>query len=185
MNIILASKSPRRTEILSMLNIPHQIIPSEEDEIIDEKLSPIEVVKSLAYQKAKSIFRNHQDAVVIGSDTIVVINDEILGKPKDEQDAIRMLSLLQNTHHQVITGVSIISKEKTDTFAEISNVYFKPMSIDDIKEYMEKDNVYDKAGAYAIQSPHATFVEKIDGDFYNIMGLPKDALKMHLDKFLK
>lgn len=185
MKIILASKSPRRTEILSMLNIPHQIIPSEEEEIIDKSLTPIEVVKSLAHQKALSVFKKHQDSIVIGSDTIVVINNEILGKPKDEHDAIRMLNLLQNTHHLVITGVSIIKKDKIDTFAEVSKVYFKPMTIDDIKEYMSKENVYDKAGAYAIQGKYATFVDKIEGDFYNIMGLPKDKLKEHLDKFLK
>ena len=94
--IILASASPRRTSLLNEANINHIVIPSDCEEIIDHTLKPIEIVKSLSYQKAKSVFKNNQDSIVIGSDTIVVINDEILGKPIDESDAIRMLSLLQN-----------------------------------------------------------------------------------------
>lgn len=178
--IILASASPRRTSLLNEANISHIVIPSNCEEVIDHTLKPIEIVKSLAYQKAKSVFQNNQASTIIGADTIVVINDEILGKPKDEQDAIRMLNLLQDNVHQVITGVSIISKEKEITFAEVSNVYFKPMTKEEILTYITNDYVYDKAGSYAIQSPHATFIDHIEGDYNNIVGLPINALIKHL-----
>ena len=185
MNIILASKSPRRTEILSLMNINHIIIPSKEKEVIDPTLKPHEVVMSLAYQKANSIATLYPNDLVIGADTIVVINNEILGKPKDYNDAVRMLSLLQNNTHQVITGVSLIKGNNIVTFHVISNVTFKPMTKEDIDNYISKENVYDKAGSYAIQGEHATFVDHIDGDYYNIVGLPKDELKKHLDKIAK
>ena len=182
MNIILASKSPRRTEILSMMNIDHLVIPSKEKEVIDPSLTPTEVVMSLAHQKAKSIAANYPNDLVIGADTIVVINNEILGKPKDYNDAVRMLSLLENNTHQVITGVSIIKGNYIDTFHVVSNVTFKPMTKEDIDNYISLENVYDKAGSYAIQGEHATFIDHIEGDYYNIVGLPKDELQKHLDK---
>lgn len=182
MNIILASKSPRRTEILSMMNINHLVVPSKEKEVIDPSLKPTEVVMSLAYQKAKSIAVNYPNDLVIGADTIVVINNEILGKPKDYNDAVRMLSLLENNTHQVITGVSIIKGNYIDTFHVVSNVTFKPMTKEDIDNYINLENVYDKAGSYAIQGEHATFIDHIEGDYYNIVGLPKDELQKHLDK---
>ena len=182
MNIILASKSPRRTEILSMMNIDHLVIPSKEKEVIDPSLTPTEVVMSLAHQKAKSIAVNYPNDLVIGADTIVVINNEILGKPKDYNDAVRMLSLLENNTHQVITGVSIIKGNYIDTFHVVSNVTFKPMTKEDIDNYISLENVYDKAGSYAIQGEHATFIDHIEGDYYNIVGLPKDELQKHLDK---
>lgn len=182
MNIILASKSPRRTEILSMMNIDHLVIPSKEKEVIDPSLKPTEVVMSLAYQKAKSVAVSYPNDLVIGADTIVVINNEILGKPKDYNDAVRMLSLLENNTHQVITGVSIIKEHYIDTFHVVSNVTFKPMTKEEIDEYISLENVYDKAGSYAIQGEHATFIDHIEGDYYNIVGLPKDELQKHLDK---
>ena len=184
MNIILASKSPRRTEILSMLGVKHIIIPSTEEEIIDYQLSPEEVVKSLAYQKAYSISKKYPTDLVIGSDTIVVVNNEILGKPKDKADAVRMFRLLQNNTHQVMTGVSLIKDGTVDTFVDIANVFFKKMSQEEIEHYLDSAKPYDKAGAYGIQDKEANFVSKIEGDFYTIMGLPKELLKIHLDKFL-
>lgn len=184
MNIILASKSPRRTQILSEMGIKHIIIPSQEEEIINEQLPPKEIVKSLAFQKALSISKNHPLDLVIGSDTIVVIGNEILGKPKDKKDAIRMFNLLQNNTHQVMTGVSLILGEKIDTFVDIANVTFKKMSNDEIEYYLEKAKPYDKAGAYGIQDDEANFVEKIQGDFYTIMGLPKEKLQLHLSKLI-
>ncbi len=184
MNIILASKSPRRTEILSMMGIKHIIIPSKEEEIIDKQLTPEEIVKSLAYQKAVSISKDHPNDLVIGSDTIVVIGNEILGKPKDKIDAIRMFKLLQNNTHQVMTAVSLIKAKQVDTFVDIANVTFKPMTLNDIENYLDTALPYDKAGAYGIQDTEANFVEKIEGDFYTIMGLPKEKLQKHLTKFI-
>jgi len=184
MNIILASKSPRRTEILSLMNIKHIVIPSKEEEKIEKQLSPIEVVKSLAFQKANSIAKDHPDDLVIGSDTIVVVNNEILGKPKDYQDAVRMLQLLQNNTHQVMTGVSLIKGNYIDTFVDIADVTFNKMTEEDIKKYLETDKPFDKAGAYGIQDEHANFVQKISGDYYTIMGLPKEKLQIHLNEIL-
>ena len=185
MKTILASKSPRRTEILSLMNIEHIIIPSTEEEVIEPNLSPEEVVKSLAYQKAHSISKQYPNELVIGSDTIVVINNQILGKPKDYNDAVKMLKLLQNNTHQVMTGVSLIQNNNIDTFVDIADVTFKEMTIEDIKTYLNLDKPFDKAGAYGIQDPHANFVKEIRGDYYTIMGLPKDKLSQHLTKFIK
>lgn len=184
MNIILASKSPRRTEILSNMGIKHIIIPSQEEEIINKQLTPEEIVKSLAYQKAHSIAKHYPNDLVIGSDTIVVIGNEILGKPKDKQDAIRMFEQLQNNTHQVMTGVSLIKGTIVDTFVDIANVTFKSMTKDEIENYLDSALPYDKAGAYGIQDKEANFVEKIEGDFYTIMGLPKEKLQKHLTKFI-
>lgn len=185
MKIILASKSPRRTEILSLMNVDHIIIPSTEEEIIEPGLTPEEVVKSLAYQKARSISKQYPFDLVIGSDTIVVINNQILGKPKDYNDAVRMLSLLQNNTHQVMTGVSLIKGEQVDTFVDIADVTFHQMTKEQIDEYLNLDKPFDKAGAYGIQDLHAYFVKEIKGDYYTIMGLPKDKLSQHLTKFIK
>jgi septum formation protein len=185
MKIILASKSPRRTEILSLMNVDHIIIPSTEEEIIEPGLTPEEVVKSLAYQKARSISKTHPFDLVIGSDTIVVINNKILGKPKDYNDAVRMIKLLQNNTHQVMTGVSLIQNNNIDTFVDIAEVTFKEMTQEDIDTYLNLDKPFDKAGAYGIQDSHANFVKEIKGDYYTIMGLPKDKLSQHLTKFIK
>ena len=122
--------------------------------------------------------------MVIGSDTIVVINDEILGKPKDYNDAVRMLTLLQDNTHQVMTGVSLIKGNYIDTFVDIADVTFNKMTKEDIKKYLDTDKPFDKAGAYGIQDEHANFVQKISGDYYTIMGLPKEKLQNHLDKII-
>ncbi len=183
MNIILASASPRRTEILKENNIKHKVVPSTIKEIVDYTKTKEEIVKSLAYQKAKDVSDQYPEDLIIGADTIVVIDNEILGKPKDEQDAIRMLSKLANNTHEVITGVAIITKDQTDIFAETSKVTFKQMTKAEILEYIHKENVYDKAGSYAIQSKHANFIKQVEGDYYNIVGLPINALKTHLSKF--
>ena len=185
MNIILASKSPRRTEILNLMNIKHIIIPSQEEEIIDNQLPPHEIVKSLAYQKASSISKHHPTDLVIGSDTIVVINNQILGKPKDKLDAINMLQLLQNKTHQVMTGVSLIKGETIDTFVDIADVTFKPMTEEDILKYLELDKPFDKAGAYGIQEWIGYMgIDKIEGSYFTIMGLPVHLVYQELVKFI-
>ncbi len=183
MNIILASASPRRTQILTQANIPHIVIPSNEEEKLDQNLTYIEIVKSLSYQKAKSVFKNHQEDLIIGADTIVVINNEILGKPKDEPEAIKMLQKLSDKTHEVITSVTLIKQDKEQTFIDISKVTFNKLSIDEIKEYIKNEYVYDKAGSYAIQSPHTTFIKQVEGDYNNIVGLPINLLKHHLKEF--
>lgn len=184
MKTILASKSPRRTEILSLIGIKHIVIPSQEEEIIEQNLTPEQVVQSLAYQKANSVAKQYPTDLVIGSDTIVVINNQILGKPKDYNDAVRMLLLLQNNTHQVMTGVSLIKGEQIDTFVDIADVTFKEMTKEDIDKYLETDKPFDKAGAYGIQDPNATFIKQIKGDYYTIMGLPKEQLQKHIKQFI-
>lgn len=176
MNIILASNSPRRTEILNLANICHTVIPSHVKEVVKDSLTPTEIVMDLSYQKAYDVFKNHKEDLVIGSDTIVVIDNNILGKPKDKEDAIRMLSMLSGKTHEVITGVCIIYQNEVIKFYDTSFVSFYDMSFDEIEEYISRDNVYDKAGSYAIQESCCKYIKKIDGDYYNIMGLPISKL---------
>lgn len=182
--IILASASPRRTELLTLAGIKHKVIVLEHEEVIDSKKSPSDIVKSLAYQKANAVFEKYNEDVVIGADTIVVL-DEILGKPKDRQDAFRMLKKLQGNTHQVMTGVAILSKEKQLVFYESTNVTFKKMSNDEIYEYIDSENVYDKAGAYAIQGSACKYISKIEGDYYNVMGLPVQRVYSELNNLDK
>ena len=179
--IILSSNSPRRHEILYEFGILHKVIPANINEEMDKNLTPIKNVERLSYLKAKSIFENYPNEVVIGADTIVVIDNEILGKPHDEIDAYNMLKKLSGKCHQVITGVSILSKDHKITFSDISNVYFKEMSDNDIYNYIHNDYVYDKAGSYAIQSPYMTYIDHIEGSYYNIVGLPIEKVKEYLE----
>lgn len=172
MNIILASSSPRRTEILNLVKIPHLVIPSTIEEQIDNTLTPEQVVMELSYQKASDVAEKYPNDLVIGADTIVVIDNEILGKPKNYQDAFTMLSKLSNRTHHVITGVTIVKNKQIDKFYVTSLVTFNEMSNKEIEEYINSEYIYDKAGSYAIQGSCAKFIKKIEGDYYNIMGLP-------------
>lgn len=183
MQIILASNSPRRTEILKNANIEHLVIPSNCEEIIDENLKPYQVVESLAYQKANDVFLKNQNDLVIGADTIVVVDDIILGKPVDRLDAIKMLEMISNRVHQVITGVCIITKDKHKVFHEITNVFVKEISLKEIEEYIDTENVYDKAGSYAIQGVFAKYIDKFVGEYNNVVGLPIERLKKELKEF--
>ena len=180
MKIILASQSPRRQEILKKANITFDVIPSQVEEIFNKEMTVEDAVMDLAYQKAKWVAESNKDALVIGSDTIVVINNEVLGKPKNHEDAIRMLSLLENNVHEVITGVSLIKEDKIHNFYEKTYVYFKPMTLENIEQYIKEENVYDKAGSYAIQGEAMAYVDHIEGDYYNVMGLPIDRLLKEL-----
>ena len=179
--IILASASPRRTEILSLAKIKHRIIVKEHEEIIDNNKTPEDIVKNLAYQKAYAVYKDYEDQIVLGADTVVVL-DEILGKPKDRNDAFRMLKKLSNKTHKVITGVALLSKDCKRTFSETTNVTFRKMTDEEIYEYIDNENVYDKAGAYAIQGMASKYISKIEGDYYNVMGLPISRVCLELEK---
>ena len=183
MNIILASNSPRRTEILSSINITHLVIPSNCEEVVEVGLKPYEVVESLSYQKANDVFSKHQDDIVIGADTIVVVDDIILGKPKDKTDAIKMLNMISGRCHEVITGVSIISNDKTITFHEVTKVYVKKLTLEEIEEYISIENVYDKAGSYAIQGIFAKYIDSFEGEYNNVVGLPINRLQKELEGY--
>lgn len=182
--VVLASKSPRRKQIMEMLNIPFEIIVAD----IDEKINPDNELRSeienVSFLKALKVFNDNKDAVVVGADTIVVVNNEVLGKPKNEEDAKRMLKLLQGNMHHVITGVTILSNNESETFSNVSEVYFIPLTDEEIEEYIKTKEPMDKAGAYAIQGIGAKFIKKINGDFYSIMGLPLSELGLKIKKYL-
>ncbi len=179
---ILASQSPRRRELLARFGHPFDVIPSEAEEKIttaDAKCA----VEELSCQKAGWVLERAQDGdVVIGSDTVVVLEGEILGKPKDEKDAFRMLSELQGRTHEVLTGVTVAVKGgPLVTFHEETEVHVAPMSEAEIHQYIATGEPMDKAGAYGIQGAFGPFITGITGDYYNVVGLPLN----HLYRVLK
>ena len=168
--IILASNSPRRKELLSMLGYEFEIRPSDCDESTDIK-NPIELVKELSLRKAYAVNRTAEDTV-IGSDTVVAIDGEILGKPIDENDATYMLKMLSGKTHTVYTGVSVLQGETEITDVVSCDVTFKSMTDEEIFNYISSGEPMDKAGAYGIQGKGSAFVEKICGDYFAVVGLP-------------
>lgn len=184
-NIILASGSPRRKEILEQVGIPFTVQASNKEEVITEN-EPVNIVKGLASMKANDIAEKAKiNDVIIGCDTIVAYNNQIMGKPKNEEDAKRMLQLLQNDVHEVYTGVSVIIKMTTDdgsecdkeiNFAVETKVYVNAMSEAQIESYVATKEPMDKAGAYAVQGKFAVHIKKLDGDYYNVVGLPISRL---------
>lgn len=188
--IILASSSPRRCTLLNQMGIKFDLEPSNIDEDAFNHLKGSELVKTLAIEKAKNVFnkleKKEENICIIGCDTIVSFGDTILGKPKDKQDALNMLMLLNNNMHTVFTGLSIIGFENSiyfeETICSVSNVYFSKFSKDELLEYVDTLEPMDKAGAYGIQGKGGFLVSKIDGDFYSIMGLPINKLYNLLNK---
>lgn len=190
-NVILASASPRRTELLTQAGIRHQIIVSGCEEYAMSRI-PEEYVMELADLKAKDVFQKYyeehseEDFLVIGSDTIVSVNQQILGKPKNGEEAFTMLNMLQANTHQVYTGVAIRGcihgKCKKHVFFERSDVEVYPMSTDEIERYIATGDCKDKAGAYGIQGSFAVFIKGIRGDYNNIVGLPISRLYQELKK---
>ena len=183
MKLILASQSPRRKQLLSLLDIPFEIIVADIDEKIDEDRPLRDEIEKLSFLKANEVFKDHRDSVVIGADTIVTLDDKILGKPHDREDAKKMLQMLQDNRHTVITGVTIISAKMSETFSVVSDVYFHKMNDEEIDRYIETGEPMDKAGAYAIQGIGSRFVKKIDGDYYAIMGFPVSEVYHRLKKY--
>lgn len=174
--IILASGSPRRRELLSMLGFDFDVEVSEVEEVIRPGLTNTAIVKDLAYQKAKAVFEKHKDCIVIGSDTIVECDDKIMGKPHSQQEAKEMMQTLRNRSHKVITGVAILSDKQQDFFADVAEVIFNNIADSEIEEYIQSKEPYDKAGAYAIQGWAGRYIREIKGNYYTIMGLPIDKV---------
>ena len=174
--IILASKSPRRKELLSLITKDFRIVPATGEQTADESLPTDLFVTTLAKNKAKEIAALYPDDIVIGADTVVAAKGEILGKPHYAEDAKRMLTLLSGTEHGVYTGVCVINKGKVYTFCEETRVRFFELSEEEIDDYIATGEPFDKAGAYGIQDYGALLVEGIDGDYYNVMGLPVGKL---------
>ena len=179
MNVILASGSPRRKELLEMLRVKNlMIIPARGEEKAHPELSPDALVKELSRCKAAEVAAQHAkaDDVVIGADTIVVLDGQVLGKPHDTADAKRMLSALSGRAHTVYTGVTVIRGGTVLSHAEETQVHFRPLTAAEIEAYVATGEPMDKAGAYGAQGYASLFVEKLEGDFFNVMGLPLCAL---------
>lgn len=180
MQIILASQSPRRRELLSMVRIPFTVEVSGEKERIPLHAAPQEVVMSLARQKAEHVFKNHPDACVIGSDTIVVLGEEILGKPANPAEAAAYLRRLQGRSHRVYTGLSLLTPQGEKQGFDMAEVHFAPMSEEEIAWYVSTGDPMDKAGAYGIQGDACCFVRGITGNYFTVMGLPLPLLYRYL-----
>ena len=187
MKLILASASPRRKELLAKTGLSFDIIPARGEETITKKI-PAEVVMELSQQKAGEIAsQQSEDCIIIGADTIVAKGDTIMGKPKDEADAYRMLESISDDCHQVYTGVTIIRTGEpaaSITFAEKTDVYLYPISEQDIHAYIASGDPMDKAGAYGIQGDFAVHVKGIQGDYYNVVGLPIGRVYQELKKLM-
>lgn len=187
MRIILASASPRRKELLQKTGMEFEIIPAKGEEIITGNL-PWEVVEELSLQKAQEIAKQqNEECIVIGADTVVAKDEKIMGKPKDRETAFQMLTEISGTTHQVYTGVTLIrtgKQKKTVTFSEKTEVSLYPMTDEEKNAYIETGDPMDKAGAYGIQGDFAVYVKSIQGDYYNVVGLPIGKVYQELKQLL-
>jgi septum formation protein len=183
--IVLASQSPRRRQLLEWAEVPFEVIVQPTDENFPGHLAVDEVPVHIARQKAIAVReRVKNGSIIIAADTIVVLGNEIIGKPADRDHAIRILSQLSGQKHQVITGVVIMNEKKEIAFADITDVWFHELTREQISFYVDKYKPYDKAGAYAIQEwIGVTGIKSIRGDFYNVMGLPVSRVVQELKKF--
>ena len=183
--VILASASPRRQELLKLIFDDFSVMPADIDETVRKSIELTQYPEYLALKKSRHIAeKNSIDDIVIGSDTGVFIDDLMLGKPENEQQAKEMLKMLSGRTHKVITGCSVFYKGMNISFSEVTEVEFYHLTDDEIDEYVATGEPMDKAGAYGIQGKGALLVKKITGDYYNVMGLPVGALKQRLKKFL-
>lgn len=177
-NIVLASSSPRRSELLKQIGLDFQVCPSDIAETIETQTSPTEVVEGLASKKARAVGMRFNRGLIIGADTVVAINREIIGKPENNRHAIEILSRLSGNHHEVVTGVSLLDleSERHIVWSERTLVYFRKLRESEILEYVCSHDVSDKAGAYGIQEMAAAFVSRIEGCYFNVVGLPLASL---------
>ncbi len=182
MEIILASNSPRRKELLTKAGYLFKVVPSTVEEVVDPSLMPKDNVASLAKQKCLDVAAKYPHALIIGADTIVVFNNQIYGKPQSEADAYRMLKTLENQTHEVMTGVCVSYQGKVINEVAVSKVTFKQMTEKDILDYIETQEPNDKAGAYAIQGIGKKYIEKFEGDYDNIVGLPMQLIDSIISK---
>ena len=171
MQLILASQSPRRRELLGLFHIPFTVRVADIDEAMDRTKPPLEEVARVSRLKALAVAGNPED-VIIAADTIVVLEGNVLGKPTDRDDAIRMLTALSGRDHQVMTGVTVVRGSRILTHTEVTDIHFRPLSQGEILRYVDTGEPMDKAGSYGIQGGAALFAEKMHGDYYNVMGLP-------------
>ncbi len=180
--LILASASPRRAELLRQLKLKFEVDASDATEVFDEHLSPLELCQLNAHRKARAVAKKIPDALVLGADTLVFLEREIFGKPRNLAEAKQMLAQLQGRTHQVVTGVCLmhLRAHRERIFAVSTDVTFHPLNAEQISDYLSKINPLDKAGAYAIQEHGDKIVAEISGSFSNVVGLPLDELGAEL-----
>jgi len=189
--LILASSSPRRQQLIGLLGLPFRSQPSRVDESTPAQWSPERTVRELAYRKAAAAWKQGQQddrgesCIIIGSDTIVALDSQILGKPKDDEDAVRMLTMLSGARHSVYTGVCCIGVPdgKTAVDHRVTHVHMRKLTEEQIRRYVAKGESRDKAGAYGIQSLGGMLVDRIDGCYFNVVGLPLSLLATQLEAF--
>ncbi len=183
--IILASSSPRRQELLKKIGLKFKVVPSNYEEKIDYELEPHELAKSLSLQKAKLVAKNRKNALVMAADTFIVFEGKILGKPRTKTEAREILTTINGKPHSVITGFTIMDtgSNKILSHSVETKVQLRRLSSDEIDAYVESREPLDKAGAYAIQGLGSVLVEKIEGDYFNVIGLPLSALTESLKEF--
>jgi septum formation protein len=180
--LILASASPRRSELLKQLGIEFQVVPSDASELHNQDLTAREVCQINAYRKARAVAKKHPDALVLGADTLVYLGTNLLGKPASLEEAYQMLEQLQGQTHQVVTAICLMNlrNHRQTIFAETTDVTFRPLDAVQIQRYLVQINPLDKAGAYAIQDQGDLIVEKISGSYTNVVGLPVEQLREQL-----
>ncbi|KIL36406.1 septum formation protein Maf [Cohnella kolymensis] len=188
--LILASSSPRRQELIKILGLPLQVVPSQADEDTPKDWTPVQIVEGLARRKAGAVIESlaepsDRDSIVVGSDTIVVLDDKVMGKPKDEEEARNMLHQLAGRTHEVFTGVSCVrpSDGLSVTSHRITRVRMRSLTEEQIARYVATGESKDKAGAYGIQELGALLVDSIEGDYFNVVGLPLSLLAVQLEQF--
>ncbi len=179
MQLILASQSPRRKELLGLFHIPFTVRVADIDETMDPAKAPYDEVARVSLLKAKAVEAEAED-VVIAADTIVVCDGKTLGKPHSEEEAVQMLRLLSGRDHQVMTGMTVLRGDTHKSITEVTDIHFRELSENEIARYVASGEPMDKAGAYGIQGGAALFAEKLVGDYYNVMGLPVCRLSMLL-----
>jgi septum formation protein len=184
--LVLASASPRRAELLRQLGVDFQIVTSDVPEILDDQLTAREVSQINAYRKARAVAKHYPDAVVVGADTLVYLDTELFGKPISLEDAYQMLERLQGRTHQVVTAICLLHlrEHRQLLFAEQTFVTFRPLDAVRIRRYLNQVNPLDKAGAYAIQEQGDLLVERIEGSYTNVVGLPVERLRTELDGWM-
>ena len=183
--LILASASPRRAELLKLLPVKFQVLPGHADEVAHEHLSPLEVCQLNAHRKARAVAKKIPDALVLAADTLVFLDNEILGKPRTLADARRMIARLQGRHHQVVTGVCMmhLRRHRERIFAVSTDVLFHPLNARQIRDYLASIQPLDKAGAYAIQDSGEKIISEISGSYSNVVGLPVEKLREELESW--
>lgn len=183
MKIILASASPRRQELIKMITEDVTVNPCDCDETIKDSLVGREIAEYLSKIKGEAVKEQFKNDIIVSADTIVCLGNKVLGKPKSREDAFNMLSELSGNIHSVFTGVTIIKGEKQKTFSQETKVTFYDLNDEEIYEYIDSGEVYDKAGSYGIQGKGGLLVKGIEGDYFNVVGLPVARLKRELEDF--